>query len=131
MVMLARPRRPLSILVVDDSRDAADTLAQILQTVGHEARVAYDADAALRAAAANPPDVVVLDVGTRPSTGCELARRLAPEGPRRPVLVALTGYAREGLRDDCRRGGFDLFVPEPYDPAELLGLLHRHVVPAT
>jgi CheY-like chemotaxis protein len=127
MVMLARPVRPLSILVVDDCRDGANTLAQVLQSAGHRTRVAYDADAAVTAAAAGPPDVVLLDVGLCPSAGCELAGRLARVGGRRPLLVALTGYARPADRDACRRGGFDHLVLEPYDPDQLLALLDRHV----
>ena len=130
MVLLARPPRPLSILVVDDSQDAADTLAGVLQMFGHETWVAYDADGAVRAAAANPPDVVLLDVGLCPSAGCELARRLARLVPRRPLLVALTGYAGPADREDCRRGGFDHVVLEPYDPEALLTLLDRHAAQA-
>ena len=130
MVMLARAVRPLSVLVVDDSRDAADTLAGMLQTFGHETWVAYDPEAALQAAAANPPDVVLLDVGLCPSAGCELARRLARLSGRRPLLVALTGYAGPADREDCRRGGFDHVVLEPYDPLALVTLLDCHAARA-
>ena len=126
MARLARPARPLSVLVVDPSRDAADTLAEVLQTLGHEAWPAYTPEAALRAVAANPPDAVLLDVGLCPSAGSELARRLVRASGRKPLLVALSGYAREADKAACRRGGFDHVVLEPYDPVELTALLGRH-----
>lgn len=82
----------LSVLVVDDDRDTADSLAVLLYLAGYHARAAYGGIEAQRLAAAEWPDVVVLDLLMPGVDGWELAHRLHPAPPaRRPLLVALTG----------------------------------------
>ena len=114
----------LRVLVVDDNRDAAESLSLLLMVEGHEARVAHDGEEALREAAAFHPDVVLLDVGLPGMSGHELARRLR-QGPafRRTLLVALTGWGQPADRELSRRAGCDLHLVKPVDPARLLELL--------
>ena len=83
---------PVSVLIVDDNRDITDSLAAALAANGYSPRVAYNGAAALQMSAADPPDVVFLDVVMPGMDGWELARRLRDLVPgRRPLLVAVTG----------------------------------------
>src|SRR5690349_5926146 len=77
---------PLRVLVVDDDRDCADSLALLTGLWGYETRVAYDGPSALRLAAECRPDVVVLDVAMPEMDRFRLARRLRQTGPGRPFL---------------------------------------------
>jgi CheY-like chemotaxis protein len=117
---------PLRVLVADDNRDGADSLALLLQLWGHHPVVAYDGAAALATALDSPPDAALLDIGMPGVDGCELARRLrqAP-GLGKTLLVAVTGHARQEDRRRCLEAGFDHFIPKPYDPRELERLLAR------
>ena len=124
-----RPSGPL-VLVVDDCRDAADSLALLLTRWGYQAEVAYDGPSALAAALARPPAAVLLDLVMPGMGGCEVARRLRG----RPwtagaLLVALTGSCREEDVRLCYAAGFDLHLLKPVDPAELERLLARHSRP--
>src|SRR5215831_19316248 len=97
----AAPTARRRILVVDDNVDAANSLAVLLRLEGHEVRVACDGPAALAAAQADPPEMVVLDLGMPGTDGFEVARRLrALPGTKGTLLVAVTGWAQE---EDRRR----------------------------
>ncbi|HKB00845.1 MAG TPA: response regulator [Gemmataceae bacterium] len=100
----------LRLLVVDDNRDAADSLAMLLGLWGHEPRVAYDGQAALRAARAEPPDAVLLDLGMPGLDGYDLAGALRPA-----ALIAVTGYADPAHRERAAAAGFDHFFVKPVD----------------
>jgi PAS domain S-box-containing protein len=114
------PTAPRRILVVDDNVDAADSLAVLLRLEGHEVRVAHDGPAALAAAQAEPPDVVILDLGMPGMDGFEVARRLrALPGLRDVLLVAVTGWAQEEDRRRCFEAGFDGHMPKPVEPVAL------------
>ena len=102
------PNKPLSVLVVDDNRDAADSLAVYLKARGCHVRVAYDGAAALRMAAAEPPDCAVLDLGMPKMDGFDLARQFRAGPATRDVpLVTLTGYVDERAVAEASRVGFD------------------------
>jgi signal transduction histidine kinase len=120
-------RRPFRVLVVDDNRDAAESLAMLLRLKGHEVVVAGNGDAALRAAETQEPDVVFLDIGLPGMDGYELCRRLRERQSRvRPLLVAVTGYGKDGDQERARQAGFDHYLVKPADSArveELLALL--------
>jgi len=112
----ARPR----VLVVDDNRDAADSLAWLLKCWGYEPAVAYDGPAALTLASADPPAVALLDIGLPGRDGCEVARRLRTmPGTAPAVLFAVTGYGREGDVRRCYEAGFDRHFVKPPDPEEI------------
>jgi signal transduction histidine kinase/ActR/RegA family two-component response regulator len=110
------------VLVVDDNRDAADTLAEALETLGHEARCAYDGLEALEAARRFDPEVVLLDLGLPALDGYEVARRLREEGVR-GRLVALTGYGQESDRRRSREAGFERHLVKPIRLDDLSELL--------
>jgi len=112
------------ILVVDDNRDAAESLALLLQLMGHETRAVYDGLEAVEAAKKFQPDVVLLDIGLPKLDGYEAARRIrAQQRDKRLPLVALTGW---GMGEDLRRSdeaGFDAHMVKPVEPDALMRLL--------
>lgn len=103
----------LRVLVVDDNKDAADSMAEILRMLGHHVEVAYSALRAIQIAVDLDADLLMLDIGLPEIDGYELARRLRRLGHRHAWFVALTGY---GSEDDKRRAleaGFDEHVVKP------------------
>ena len=114
-----------SVLVVDDNRDAADSLGELLGAMGLDVQVAYAGEEALRAAAGRPFDVAVLDIGMPGMDGCDLARRLrALPGPGHLLLIALTGWGQDSDRARFASAGFDHHLLKPVDPGALMALLH-------
>ncbi len=114
------------ILVVDDNRDAAESLALLLRLGGHEVRTAHDGPAALDAARGFRPGLVLLDLGLPGMDGLEVARRLREDYPRQEmVLVALTGYGTENDRRQTHEAGFDDHFVKPVEPESLLRLLNQ------
>src|SRR5207249_1563474 len=118
------PSPPRRILVVDDTVDAAESLAKLLELTGHDVRTARDGPAALEAARIYRPEVVLLDIGLPGMDGYEVARRLRKQPATEHVrLVALTGYGQAEDRRRSREAGFDHHLVKPVDPAALEGLL--------
>jgi two-component system CheB/CheR fusion protein len=116
----------LKVLIADDNRDAADSLAMLLEIDGHEVRVAHGGRAALALAQAFRPDVALLDIGMPDMSGYDVASMLRREpwggGIR---LVALTGWGQEGDRRRSSDAGFDLHLTKPIDPSALSEVLHH------
>ncbi|WEF34946.1 hybrid sensor histidine kinase/response regulator [Pseudoduganella chitinolytica] len=113
-----------AILVVDDNVDAANSLAQVLQSYGHDTRTAAGPGAALAAAAERWPDVFILDIGLPGMDGCELAGHLrALPGARPALFLALTGYGQPHDRQRSRSAGFQHHFVKPVDLPALAGLL--------
>jgi CheY-like chemotaxis protein len=118
----ARPG--LQVLVVDDDRDGADSLAMLLELWGHRPRVAYDAEGALLAAADEPPDVVVVDLGLPGTDGFALAAELrARTGTRDAVFVAVTGHTVLAYRERAKECRFADVLIKPVEPGFLRQLL--------
>jgi signal transduction histidine kinase len=115
---------PRRILVVDDNRDSADSLAMLLKLKGHEVHTAHDGLEAVEAAVTFQPDVILLDIGMPRLNGYEAARRIR-EQPRqkRLTLVALTGWGQEEDRRLSEEAGFDSHLVKPVDLAALTKLL--------
>jgi CheY-like chemotaxis protein len=114
------------VLVVDDNRDAADTLAQALSAFGHEVRVAYDGPSALAVFSEFRPGLAFLDIGLPVMDGYELARRLRDDDLGRALtLVAVTGYGQEVDRERSTRAGFDRHLVKPVPVDEVLALASR------
>lgn len=112
------------ILVVDDLRDSADSLALLLGMMGHEVRTAYDGDEALDAAQSFLPDVVLLDIGMPRMDGIEACQRLRSEPWGRDiVIIAQTGWGQEDHLRRTQAAGFDLHLTKPFDPELLLQAL--------
>ena len=123
---MSNSQHAFSVLVVDDSPDTARSTAELLTLMGYAARVALSGEDALRQAAIDPPDVVLLDIRMPGMDGYEVARRLAAVGSGKPpVLVAVTGCATQDDRVQTAAAGFDLHLAKPVDPAVLVGLLRR------
>jgi PAS domain S-box-containing protein len=114
----------LRVLVVDDNVDAAKTLAMLLRLEGHEIRMEHDGLAAVEAAQAYAPDVILLDIGLPGLDGYEVARRLRViPALADTVLVALTGYGQEEDRRRSATAGFDHHLVKPIDLQTLASLL--------
>jgi signal transduction histidine kinase len=112
------------ILVVDDNRDAADTLSGVLELLGATVAVAYDGAAALTEAGAFVPDTILLDVGMPGMDGYEVARLLRADARhRRTHLVALTGWGQERDQRRSRDAGFDDHMVKPPDIDRLTALV--------
>jgi PAS domain S-box-containing protein len=129
----ARPETPTAepapaaarrILVVDDNRDAATSLALLLQLTGNEAQIAFDGLEAVEATAAFRPDVILLDIGLPKLNGYDACRRIREQPWGRGVmLVALTGWGQEEDRRQSKEAGFDHHMVKPVDLAALTALL--------
>jgi CheY-like chemotaxis protein len=112
------------ILVVDDNKDSAVSMALLLKLQGHETRTAHDGLEAIEAAREHRPDVVLLDIGLPKINGYDACRtiRAQPWGERM-VLIAMTGWGQEEDRSRSREAGFNFHLIKPVDPAELAKLL--------
>jgi PAS domain S-box-containing protein len=114
------------VLLLEDNSDAAESMKILLELLGHHVRVFREGIGALEAARANPPDVMLVDIGLPVIDGYEVARRVRQEGQLRPVtLVALTGYGREEDRQKAMNAGFDYHLVKPVDVQALQGLVAR------
>jgi PAS domain S-box-containing protein len=112
------------ILVVDDNRDAAVTLAMILKSFGAETAIACSGPEALEKFGEWCPSIVFLDIGMPRMDGYEVARRIRAEHPdRRPTLIALTGWGQREDRRKAREAGFDHHIVKPADIRALRDLV--------
>jgi signal transduction histidine kinase/ActR/RegA family two-component response regulator len=115
---------PDTVLIVDDNRDAADSLAAVLSLMGATAAVAYGGEEALAKAAEVNPSIAILDIGMPLMDGFELARRLRQQpGHRQIALVALTGWGQDSDRQRISAAGFDHHLLKPVDIGELTSTL--------
>lgn len=112
------------MLVVDDNRDAADSLGELLRVIGCETAVFYDGAEALAAFEQFAPTIAFVDLGMPAMDGYELARRLnAIASAREARLVALTGWSQPDDRARSARSGFDHHLVKPISIAQLSHLL--------
>lgn len=117
---------PLSVLVVEDRDDIADSTAELLAFYGYAVRVARCGTDALAQIAAAPPDVVFLDIGLPDLDGWAVARALrARTTGRQPVVVAVTGRVALEDRATSVDAGIDVHIAKPADPQALTALLIR------
>jgi signal transduction histidine kinase/DNA-binding response OmpR family regulator len=121
----------VSVLVVDDNADAANSLALLLQYKGHDVRTAHDGESALELAAIFRPQVVLLDLGLPELDGYEVARRMrAARETRAAQLIAISGYGQEEHRRRCFDAGFDRHFVKPIDVETLMRAVAETGVPA-
>jgi PAS domain S-box-containing protein len=117
-------RRARRILVVDDNRDAADTLTMLLGSSGHEVRAAYGGAAALALATAFRPEIGLLDIGMPDVDGYAVARQLrAQPWADRLLLIALTGWGQDADRRHAEAVGFDHHLTKPVDPERVEAII--------
>jgi CheY-like chemotaxis protein len=118
------PAPALRILVVDDNRDGADTMAMLLDGMGFVTRTAYDGEEALAAVAPFRPHVILLDIGLPRVNGydvCRQVRRMPGGGA--ILMIAQTGWGQAEDRKRTHEAGFDHHLVKPMDPAVLIALL--------
>jgi CheY-like chemotaxis protein len=117
-----RPKRRL--LVVDDNKDAAESMSMLLEMWGHEVAFAYDGPSALQTAQQWRPEAVFLDIGLPGMDGYEVAQRLRelPQA-RDAILVAITGYGQDDDLVRSRRAGIDHHLVKPVAPDALRRLI--------
>lgn len=118
------PPRPRRCLLIEDHVDAAESLAMLLELIGHEVEVAFDGPGGLEKARTLRPEVVLCDIGLPGMDGYAVARalRAAPE-TRAAFLIALTGYGQDDDRRRALEAGFDAHLLKPVDLEALRRLL--------
>ena len=118
------------VLVVDDNRESIETLSMLLQLKGHDARIAEDGEEAIAIADSYQPHVIVLDLSLPGRDGFEIARELRerPYGGTL-ILVALTGWSGNDVREKAAQAGFDFHLLKPVDWDNLEQVLNA--APAT
>ena len=115
----------LTVVVVDDQPDLADSITLLIRALGHEATAAYAGEEALRVAHQQKPDLMIVDIGMPYMTGYDVARQIRANGSLPGVrLVALTGYGRDEDRARVLDAGFDLHLTKPISETELRKVLN-------
>jgi len=118
------PGNRCRVLVVDDNRDANDSLTALLRLQGHITAAAYDGLEAISATEHFHPEAILLDIGLPKLNGYEAARQIRKQpGGERLMLIALTGWGQEEDRRRSRDAGFDHHLVKPADPLELERIL--------
>jgi CheY-like chemotaxis protein len=113
------------VLVADDNRDAADSLAAYLRHLGHEVRVAYDGQEAVQLSADFAPNVALVDIGMPSLSGHDVARRFRSEKwGQHTRLIAVTGWGQEEDRRRSKEAGFDQHVVKPLDLEKIEHILN-------
>jgi PAS domain S-box-containing protein len=108
------------ILVVDDNRDAAGSMAMMLTMMGNEVRTAHDGVEGIQVAETFVPDLILLDIGMPKLNGFDTCRRIrAQPWGKNVVIVALTGWGQDEDKQRSQEAGFDSHVVKPVDPATL------------
>jgi PAS domain S-box-containing protein len=121
------------VLVVDDNRDSAESLAVFLQLSGHTVQTAYDGVEAVEAAESFQPDIVLLDIGMPNLNGYEACRRIRDTAWGKDMtVVAQTGWGQEDDKRRTREAGFDDHLVKPVDPTVVMKIVaeakNRHAV---
>jgi len=108
------------ILVADDNRDAAESLALVLRFSGYEVSIAFNGAEALEIAQRDRPRAAIIDIGMPGMSGHEVARRMRLEAwGRNAVLIALTGWGQEQDKQAAKAAGFDAHLTKPLDPDDV------------
>jgi signal transduction histidine kinase/CheY-like chemotaxis protein len=114
----------LRIVIVDDNRDSANSLAMLLRLMGNDVRTGHDGREAVTLAEAFRPDAVLLDLGLPVISGYEAARQIRERtGATGCMLVAITGWGQASDRERSREAGFDHHLVKPVDVPRLLEIL--------
>ena len=114
----------LSILVVDDNRDAADSLTEVLQAYGHRVQAAYGGEEAVQRAAKGDVQVALVDIGMPTVDGFQVAERISSTpAARGTLLVAVTGWGEKSDRARSKQAGFAYHLTKPVDFDALESLL--------
>jgi CheY-like chemotaxis protein len=115
----------IRVLVVDDYPDNVESMALLLRLYGYKADVARTGSAALLAAQAHPPDVVLCDVSLPGMSGLEVGKQLRQMLQDKVLLVAITAHGFDEIRGRCVEAGFDRYFVKPADPEKIKELLQE------
>lgn len=119
-------RRGRRVLVIEDNRDAAETIQELLELDGHEVRLTFSGPEGIEAARTWNPDLVLCDIGLPGMNGYQVAERLREDPLTCDLrLVALSGYAQPEHRVQSHAAGFNDHIAKPVDPDKLLQLLRE------
>lgn len=114
-----------NILIIEDNRDAAETIRMLLQHDGHTVDMAFTAQDGLEKAATQHPDIILCDIGLPVMDGYQVIRRIRDEPAIADTyVIALTGYGREEDQRQALDAGFDLHMTKPIDRATLMAALN-------
>jgi CheY-like chemotaxis protein len=114
----------LRILVVDDNKDSATTLAKILNLMGHETRIVHDGGRAVAAAEEYRPEVILLDIGLPVMSGYEVAKTIRSQSwSKGVIIIALSGWGQDEDRVRSEQAGMNMHLVKPIDPDNLENLL--------
>jgi len=114
----------LTVMVVDDNVDAAQTLGMFLEAMGYKIMLAYSAKSAIEQSNSQVPDIFILDIGLPDMDGNQLARQLSSEPRTSKIpLIALTGYGQEEDRGKTKASGFSHHFVKPVDASALLDVI--------
>jgi CheY-like chemotaxis protein len=112
------------ILVVDDDRDTADSLAKLIGAMGYQVKAVYDGAAAVKEAASFQPDMALIDLGMPGLDGFKTVSLIRQQREAAHViLVAITGMSGDEAKRRAYESGFDLHVVKPVSEAKLRELL--------
>lgn len=119
-----RPRGGSRILIVDDNRDSARTLAEVLAMSGNETFLAHDGEEAVATAERQRPDAILLDIGMPTLNGFNACRRIRQmPWAKRILIIAVTGWGQEEDRRKSTEAGFDGHLVKPVELSQLMNLL--------
>jgi len=122
---VAKPA-PRRILIADDNSDAAESLAGILRSQGHETYLAANGRQAVELAKAHRPEIIFMDLGMPHLDGLEATRQIRTQPWGRSILIAaLTGWGQQGDRNRSREAGMDMHLVKPIDLADIAKVLAR------
>ena len=114
------------VLVVDDNRDAAESLGMVLSFAGYDVSIAFNGPEALELGTRDRPRAAIIDIGMPGMSGYEVARRMRLEAwGRNAVLIALTGWGQDEDKQAARASGFDDHLTKPVDPDAVGSVLAR------
>jgi len=120
----AATKSSLRILIVDDNRDGADSLSELLKMMGNDTRTAYDGHQGVALAEEYRPDVILLDIGLPTLNGYEVCHRIRQQPWGQDVLlIAVTGWGQDEDRRRSLEAGFDHHIVKPVDPQALMGMI--------
>jgi DNA-binding response OmpR family regulator len=134
MGLLAPPTSPESvdeqtvksrILIVDDNKDLATSLAVLLRIQGHVVEVVFDGNQGIETARLYRPRVVLLDIGLPSLDGYQVARALRQEGFNDTIIIAVSGYGQEDDRERSREAGMDHYLTKPVDIRTITDLIDQ------
>lgn len=115
------------ILVADDNPDAASALGMLLELMGNEVRLAHDGMEAVKVAATFLPDIIILDIDMPRLNGYDTCSRIRTQPSNTSVvIVALTGWTQQEMKQRSQQAGFDFHLIKPVELATLQELLTHH-----